>query len=122
MKTRIFGGKVYENDTAVNAGVDYLKFSRNSIEDICDWMVKKENFGLAILAEIEILIFLCERYDIDANLLIKRSQIAKWEELYTQWLTKYEKKLPMEHREEIKANGINLFNKLKEFGNPFDHF
>ncbi|MHC5309162.1 hypothetical protein ACYSNM_03630 [Myroides sp. LJL116] len=74
------------------------------------------------MAEIEILVFLCERYRIDANLLIKKSQIAKWEELYNLWLTKYEKKLPEEYRDGIKTNGENLFNKLKEYGNPFDHF
>lgn len=122
MKTRIFGPNINENDTAVNTGVDYLKFTRNSIEDICNWMVKKENFGLAILADIQILVFLCEKYSIDANLLIKKSQIARWEELYNLWLTKNEKKLPQEYKDTIKANGVDLFNKLNQYGNPFDHF
>ena len=122
MKTRIFGPNINENDTAVNTGVDYLKFTRNSIEDICDGMVKKENFGLAILADIQILVFLCEKYSIDANLLIKKSQIARWEELYNLWLTKNEKKLPQEYKDTIKANGVDLFNKLNQYGNPFDHF
>ena len=113
---KIYNVKPNGNENAEYVGTDYLKFSLSMIEDDIDWLKKTKDVAQSLLANIELLLLISERYRVDANLLIKKDQVTKWQEVFNKWYERVNKRIPDEFREGIRKSAEELFAELEQYG------
>jgi hypothetical protein len=113
---KIFSSAPEGNDIAQYVGVDYLKFSISTIEDVCDWMKNFDKITQPLLANIDLLIMIAKKYPVDANLLIEKDKIQKWKTVFNEWFERCGSKIPAKYRDGIKTNGDELFKELEQYG------
>ena len=117
---KIYGNSVYENERADLVGLAYIEYSLNRVQQSVEWLKKSDDTCQYLLAEIDMLITLGDKFPKDINLKLKKSDVIVWKDVFYIWYDKNLKKIPSEYRISIKDNAENLFHKLEKFGHSLD--
>lgn len=104
------------NEIAEYVGADYLKFSIQMIEDSVTWLKTAKKVAQPLLAHIEILLIVSEKYKVDANLLLKKDKVQEWKTVFYAWYERTKSKIPAKFRDGIKQNADELFAELEQYG------
>lgn len=111
----ILNGKPEGNELAEAAAVDHIKYSIKMLDDIDDWMQTAKSPAQPMLAVIDILLYVGEKYPYDFNLLLRKNKIEQWKTTFNQWFNK-NKKIPDDIKNDIKISADVLFEKLEKYG------
>ena len=71
---KIYGTGIYENDRADLVGLGYFHFSISKIEDTIEWMKETDESAQPLLAYLDMLLMIAEKFPDDANLKIKKTK------------------------------------------------
>lgn len=109
-------GRPEGNELAEAAAVDMIKYALRMLEDVTPWMVDAKGPAQPMLAILDMLVFIGEKYPYDINLLLRKEQIEQWKSLFYQWFDRNEKKISIKHREELRHHAALLFEQLERYG------
>ncbi len=113
---KIFDATPSGNEIAEYVGVDYIKFSLNLIEEIVKRLKTTRRTAQPLLAHIEILLIVSEKYVVDANLFILKERVQEWKEVFYKWYDRVNSKIPAKYRQGIKESADELFAELDKYG------
>ncbi len=113
---KIHSDKPEGNELAEAVGVDYIKFSISMMNDFNEWLKNSNKIAQPNLAIIDMIIILCKKYPVDANLLIKKDKVHEWKTVFYDWYDRVNSKIPIKYREGIKQNADELFAELEQYG------
>ena len=113
---KIFSTEPAGNEIAEYVGVEYLKFSISMIEEDIEWLKTNNKIAQSLLANIDMLLTIARKCTVDANLLIKKDKVQEWKQVFNEWFERCGKKIPVQYRDGIKANGDELFKELEQYG------
>jgi hypothetical protein len=113
---KIFSSKPNGNEVAEYVGTDYLKFSIQMIEESTNWLKDAKIAAQPVLAHIEMLLMIAEKYRVDANLLIRKERVKEWKDIFYAWFDRCGGKIPAKFRDDIKQSADDLFAELDALG------
>jgi hypothetical protein len=117
---KIYGEGVYQNERADLVGLGYIVYAIERVEDSIKWLGTSEDTLQFVLAELDMLITLGEKFPKDINVKLKKSRIKFWQECFYAWYEKNCMKIPKQYREATKKNADEIFSKLGKYGHSLD--
>ena len=69
-----------------------------------------------LLAYLDMLLMIAEKFPNDANLKIKKQRVTEWEMIFDEWFIRAEKKIQKKYRDSIKNDAKRLFEEVRKYG------
>lgn len=117
---KIYGEGIYQNDRADLVGLAYINIAIERVEKGIEWLTTSESPCQHILAEIDILLMLGEKFPHDINIKLKKSKIQAWQKVFDDWLQRNQTKIPKRYQNSLKNDAEQLFQKLSKFGHSLE--
>jgi len=113
---KIFSTAPEGNEMAELENARYFNLALRQIEENAEWLKTTDKPTQALLTHIDILNMLAKRFTIDANLSIRKDKVQEWKQIFNDWFERCGRKIPAKFREGIKANSVELFKELEQYG------
>lgn len=110
---KIFSAAPNGNQAAELAHAHYINLAIEKIKKESERMKTTDMPVQIMLAHIDILLYLSDKFTEDANLLIQKNDVKDWRETFDEWFERASAKIPAKFRDGIKQSSVDLFNKLE---------
>lgn len=117
---KIYGEGIYQNERADLVGLTYISYAIERVDKTALWLRDTDSACQHLLAEIDILLLLANKFPHDVNVKLKKTKVKEWETLFFDWFEKNNAQIPKKYRESIKEQGVILFSELSKFGHSLD--
>ncbi len=114
---KIFSTAPNGNQAADLEHAHYMNLAIKKIKEESERMKTTDTSVQIMLAHIDILLYLSDKFTEDAHLLIKKKDVSEWKETFDNWFERCGAKIPAKFRAGIKQSSVDLFNKLDSFAN-----
>lgn len=114
---KIFSTAPNGNQAAELAHAHYMNLAIKKIKEESERMKTTDMPVQIMLAHIDILLYLSDKFTEDAHLLIKKREVAEWRETFENWFERAGAKIPAKFRDGIKQSAVELFDKLQSLAN-----
>ncbi len=105
------------NEMADMENARYFNLAIKQIEDNIEWLKTSNKSVQAVLAHIDILVYLSRKEFCDSAVsMVKKDQVQEWKSTFYDWYERCNKKIPAKFREGIKQNADELFTELEQYG------
>ena len=112
--------KIYNTAPSGNTAADlenarYMNLAIKTLKEESA-RLKTATIGVQImLAHIEILLLLANKFVEDARLSIKKQDVSDWKTTFYEWFERCKSKIPTKFRDGIKQSADVLFDELESF-------
>ncbi|WP_315321299.1 hypothetical protein [Prevotella aurantiaca] len=113
---KIFSTAPEGNEMAELENARYINLAIKQIDQNIEWLKTTDKPTQAVLTHIDILVWLARRFNVNANLLIKKDKVQDWKKVFNEWFDRCGHKIPTKFREGIKTNSQELFKELEQYG------
>ena len=114
---KIFSAAPNGNQAAELAHAHYMNLAIKKIKEESERMKTTDMPVQIMLAHIDILLYLSDKFTEDAHLLIKKNDVKDWRETFDDWFERAGAKIPAKFRDGIKQSSVDLFAKLESLAN-----
>lgn len=111
---KIFSAAPNGNEAADLEHAQYLNLAIVKIKEESEYLKTSDQAAQTMLAHIDILLHLSNKFLKDARLLVKVDDVMEWKDTFYKWYEKCKGKIPAKFRDEIKQSADDLFNNLEE--------
>lgn len=110
---KIFSTAPNGNQAADLAHAEYMNLAIKKLKEESERMKTTDKPIQIMLAHIDILLHLSNKFIADAHLLIKKKDAAEWKNTFDDWFARCGAKIPAKFRDGIKESADDLFARLE---------
>lgn len=111
---KIYSAAPGGNQAADTAPAHYFNLAINKIKEESERMKTTDKPIQIMLAHIDILLHLADKFTERAHLLIKTKDVKEWKNTFDDWFERCGAKIPAKFRDGIKQSAGELFGKLED--------
>jgi hypothetical protein len=113
---KIFSTEPNGNEAAELETFHYFNLAKKRLNEESNRIKETEKPIQVMLVHLDILIDLSKKYEVDANVVLKKAEIREWKDSFDSWFERCGKKIPAQFRDGIKESAETLFSEIAKFG------
>ena len=112
---KVYSAAPNGNEAADMTDALYMNLAVSSLNEEAERLKTADTAVQTMLAHIDILLYLAEKFPEGAELSIEKSDVKVWKTAFYEWYERCNAKIPSKFREGIKDSADELFSGLETF-------